>query len=154
MSLPPAILVHGLPHARLALAPGRPVTLLSAPGAASYAGCGWWRAVVAAALAGCPGVDAPDVLDCGDAPGRALEALSLGCRWLVLRPGPSWEDISARAALQGAQVLPAAPRSLDLSKAGSERRVAAWLGISAAAGVIRDEAATMPPPSPSGKGPG
>lgn len=43
---PPAVIVHGLDNARTALAPGRPVTLLSAPGAALYAGCGWWRALV------------------------------------------------------------------------------------------------------------
>lgn len=128
MNLPPAILVHGLPHARLALAPGRPVTLLSAPGAASYAGCGWWRAVVAAALAEHPGADVPDVLDCGDAPGRALEALSLGCRLLVLRPGPAWEDISARVAAQGARLLDRAPPALDLAKPGAGRRLAGWLG--------------------------
>ena len=127
MSLPPAVLIHGLSHARLALAQGRPVTLLSGPGAASYAGCGWWRGVIAAALAERRGADAPDLLDCGDAPGRALEALSLGCRRLVLRPGPAWEDIVARAAAQGAQVLPAAPESLDLAQHGSERRIAAWL---------------------------
>lgn len=128
MNLPPAILVHGLPHARLALAPGRPVTLLSAPGAASYAGCGWWRAVVAAALAEHPGADAPDVLDCGDAPGRALEALSLGCRLLALRPGPAWEDIRVRTAAQGARLLDRAPPALDLAKPGAGRRLADWLG--------------------------
>ena len=48
---PPAVIVHGLDDARAALAPGRPVTLLSAPGAALYAGCGWWRALVRLAQA-------------------------------------------------------------------------------------------------------
>jgi hypothetical protein len=76
MILPPAVTVHGLPHALAALAPGRPVTLLSAPNAAVYAGVGWWRAVVAAA--GSP----PDILDCGAAAGRVLEA-----RCAIWRPG-------------------------------------------------------------------
>lgn len=128
MSLPPAIMIHGLPHAFLALAPGRPVTLLSAPGAASYAGCGWWRALVAQALAQHPGADAPDVLDCGDSPGRVLEALSLGCRLMVLRPGPAWDGLAARAAAQGAGLLHEAPPALDLAKSGACRRVAHWLG--------------------------
>lgn len=130
MSLPPAVVIHGLPHARLALAPGRPVTLLSAVGAASYAGCGWWRALVAAALAEHPGVDASDMLDCGDAPGRALEALSLGCRWLVLLPCPAWSGVAGRAAAQGAQLLGRAPPALDLAKLGAGRRLAGWLGSS------------------------
>ena len=51
MSLPPAVVIHGLPDALAALRSGRPVTLLSGPGAASYACCGWWRALVARARA-------------------------------------------------------------------------------------------------------
>ncbi len=69
MMLPPAVVIHGLAMARQALAPGMPLTFLSAPGAGSYAGVGWWRAVIAAA--GAP-TGTPDILDCGDAPGRAL----------------------------------------------------------------------------------
>ena len=37
MILPPAVIIHGLPHAQAALAPGLPVTLLSAPWAACFA---------------------------------------------------------------------------------------------------------------------
>jgi len=128
MTLPPAVIIHGLPHALAALAPGRPVTLLSAPGAASYAGCAWWRAVVAAALAAHPGAYAPDALDCGDAPGRALEALSVGCGIVVLHPGPAWADISGRASSRGALLLAAAPAALDLGWRGADRQLAAWLG--------------------------
>ena len=128
MTLPPAVIIHGLPHALAALAPSRPVTLLSAPGAASYAGCAWWRAVVSAALAVHPGATAPDVLDCADAPGRALEALSLRCRLIVLHPGPAWADIAGRAESGGARLLTAAPPALDLGCRGEERRLAAWLG--------------------------
>ncbi|MBV8913575.1 MAG: hypothetical protein JOZ05_11120 [Acetobacteraceae bacterium] len=124
MALPPPIVIHGLEHARLALAPGRPVTLLSAPAAGLYAGCGWWRAVIAAA--GCTG---PDLLDCADAPGRALEALSLGCRGLVLRPCPAWDSVAERAAAQGALLLRERPPALDLAEPGASRRIAAWLGF-------------------------
>jgi len=131
-ALPPAVVVHGLPHALAALAPGRPVLLLSAPGAPSYAGCGWWRAVIAAALARHPGANAPDMLDCADSPGRALEALSVGCRLVVLHPGLAWNDIAERAAAAGARLLPVAPPALDLARRGSGRRLAAWLADDAA----------------------
>lgn len=127
MALPPAVIIHGLPHARTALQQGRAVTLLSAPGAPSYAGCGWWWALVAAARDEFPAMEPPDVLDCGDAPGRALEALSLGCGIIVLRPGPAFIDIAGRAAGLGAVVLAAPPRALDLAERGVDRRLAAWL---------------------------
>ncbi len=129
MVLPPAVVIHGLPHARLALRPGRPVTLLSAPGAASYAGVGWWRAVIAAAQAEFPESNPPDVLDCADAPGRALEALSLGCRIIVLRLGPASADIAGRAAAQSAVLLNEPPTALDLGGRGALRRLDAWLGV-------------------------
>src|SRR5262249_21900556 len=70
----PAVVVHGWTDARAALAPGRPVTLLSARGAALYAGAGWWRALVARARAGHPAVPLEDILDCADASGVALGA--------------------------------------------------------------------------------
>ncbi len=122
MKLPPAVVVHGLPHLQQATAPGRPVTLLSGPGAAIYAGCGWWRALVAMA----PGH--PDILDCADAAGRAMEALRSGCRLLVLDPAlPSWPLVASRAAVCGATLLPARPPALDLAEPGAYRRLAAWL---------------------------
>lgn len=128
MVLPPAVVVHGLGDARRALAPGRPVTLLSAPGAAGYAGCGWWRALVEAARAESPGAEAPDVLDCLDLTGRAVEALGYGLRRLVLLPGaPARDDVAARAALLGAALLDARPPALDLARPGASRRIETWL---------------------------
>lgn len=124
MSLPPAVTIYGVEHARAALAPRRPVTLLSPPGAALSAGCGWWRALIAAA-----GTDGPDVLDCAGAPGRALEALMIGCRGLVLLPCPAWDSVEERAAACGATLLRARPEALDLGWPGAERRIAAWLGV-------------------------
>jgi hypothetical protein len=121
--LPPAIVVHGLPHLRLAVATGRPVTLLSGPGAAIYAGCGWWRQLMALGAG-----DNPDILDCADAPGRAMEALRVGCRLLVLDPAvPAWGLVESRAASVGARLLPARPPALDLAAHGAARRLAAWL---------------------------
>ena len=78
--------------ARAVLAIGRSVTLLSAPGAALFAGCGWWRAVIERARGEFPGVPIDDILDCADAPGLALGALRIGQRRLVLaRPRPAGE---------------------------------------------------------------
>ncbi len=125
-------MVHGLAMARDALeaavACGRPVTLLSAEGAAVYAGVAWWRALVAAAGMAVPAADTQDVLDCGAAPGRALEALRAGQTWLVLRADPRiWADIAERAQDCGATLLEVAPPSLDLSRPGAGRKIAAWL---------------------------
>ena len=118
MILPPAVTIYGLAHARAAVALGLPVLLLSAPGAAAYAGCGWWRAVMAQLDQ--PSV--PDALDCSTQPGRALEALSTGCKLLILLPCPAWDDVADRAARCGATVLPTRPPSLDMGG-----RNAAWL---------------------------
>ena len=128
MLLPPAVVIHGMAHARLALRMGRAVTLLSAMGAASYAGCGWWRALVDAAGDEFPAAPMQDVLDCGTAPSRALEALSLGCRIAVLRPCPAFSSVAERAAAAGAVLLAQPPPALDLAARGAARRLAAWLG--------------------------
>ncbi len=123
MNRPPAVVVHGLPHLNQALAAGLPVTLLSGPGAATYAGCGWWRALMALGGGG-----NPDILDCGDAPGRAMESLRAGCRLLVLDPAvPAWSLVAARAAVVGAELLAERPPALDLAKPGAPRRLQAWL---------------------------
>ena len=121
MIFPPAVVVHGLRDARAVLAPGLPVTLISARGAASYAGCGWWRALIEAAGAEF------DILDCADAPGYAMAALRIGQRVIVLDPGPAFAAVSAAAATLGAVVLAERPAALDLAEPGAERRLLAWL---------------------------
>lgn len=128
MKLPPAVVVHGLPDALAALRPGLPVTLLSSPGAASYAGALWWRALVAAARAACPHVVAMDVLDCADAPGRAMAALREGQRLLVLDPGsPGFGGVRDAAASLAALVLPERPPALDLAAPDAGQHLMAWL---------------------------
>ena len=122
--LPPAICIHSRSHALLALASGRPVTLLSAPGAAVFAGPAWWRAIVDRCA-----ITQPDILDCADAPGRALEALALGCRRIVLHPCPAWIDIADRAARAGSVLLAERPPSLDLADPAAARRIEAWLQV-------------------------
>lgn len=126
--VPRAVIVHGLADACTALAPGLPLILLSAPGAALYAGAGWWQAVIEAAHKQFPKTDATDLLDCADAPGRALEALRIGLKGIVLDPlCPAFPAIAESAARLGARLLPAAPPALDLARPGAARRLAAWL---------------------------
>ncbi|MGY0485144.1 hypothetical protein [Endobacter medicaginis] len=95
--------------AALDAAPPGPLLLVSPPQAGASLGPGWWLALVSAARAG-SGRDFTDLLDCGDASGRALEALQLGLRGLVLAPdAPGRQTVAARAALLGAIVLDDAP---------------------------------------------
>ncbi len=115
--------MHGLKDARLALAPARPVTLLSAPGAALSWGCLWWQELLAAA-----GHKGPALLDCDAAPGRAAEALAIGLSGVVLTSCPAWDEIAELASQSGAILLPAPPPFLDLRLKGSERRLMSWLG--------------------------
>src|SRR5271166_1126551 len=110
----PAVVVYGLADAVAALAraeaEGTAVTLLSAPGAALNAGCGWWRALVDAARARHPGVPCADILDCADGTGQALAALRIGVTRLVLWPNaPGREAVVAIAEAMGGAVLPAPP---------------------------------------------
>lgn len=126
MTLPPAVTIHGLDHARAALRPGRPVLLLSAPGAALYAGVAWWRALIQAIHDEFPAQPAPDALDCADAPGRALEALAAGCRLIILESCPAAGSVLARAG--SARILDHRPPALDLNDLGAARGLVAWLG--------------------------
>jgi hypothetical protein len=120
----PAVIVYGLDDAVAALAKGAAakgaaakgaadrtgVTLLSAPGAALHAGCGWWRALVAEARAAHPEVPCTDILDCADATGQAMAALRIGLPRLVLWPrAPGRDAVVAIAQSMGGFVLEAAP---------------------------------------------
>jgi hypothetical protein len=126
----PAVVIHGLAHARAALAIGRAVSLLSAPGAALFAGCGWWRAVIERARGEYPGVPINDILDCADAPGLALGALRIGQRLLVLSPtAPGWQSVAAIAASLGGEALTSRPPALDMADRNAARRLHDWLQV-------------------------
>ena len=126
-------MIHGLADARQALgavlqAGRRHATLLSAPAAACYMGPAWWRALVAAASSEHPGLAVTDLLDCDDAAGRAVEALRLGQRQLILSAScPQRGAILERAAPLGALVHASRPVALDLADRDAGRRLAAWL---------------------------
>src|ERR1700761_9057487 len=106
MVVHPAVIIHGMTDARNVLAIGAPVTLLSAPGAAIFAGCLWWRELVAAARGEHPHPDVTDILDCADASGLAMGALRSGLCRLVLWPhAPARSAVAAVAERQGGFVL-------------------------------------------------
>ncbi|MGE0222050.1 MAG: hypothetical protein AB7F35_06015 [Acetobacteraceae bacterium] len=135
MELYPAVVVHGITDARAALRAGRPVTLLSAPGAALHAGCLWWRALVRAVRVQAPEVPILDVLDCADGSGQALAALRVGVTRLVLWPGaPGWAAVEEIASREGGFVLAEAPSSLDMAAPDAPRRLDAWLQLRTAPG--------------------
>jgi len=75
----PVVIVHSLGQAVAALTAaaqaGRPVALISAPGAGSYVGPGWFGALVAAAREAVPEARFSALLDCGDDVGAALAAI-------------------------------------------------------------------------------
>ncbi|MCF3945674.1 MULTISPECIES: hypothetical protein [Acidiphilium] len=118
------MIVHDREHVAAALAVGLPVTLLSPPGFALYAGCLWWQALLEQA-----GFTGFSLLDCADAPGRAIEALRLGLHGIVLDAEPViFARVAAIAAESGAILLDKPPPSLDLAQRGADRRLAGWLG--------------------------
>ena len=126
--LAPAVIVHGLEHACAALAPGLPVTLLSAPGLALAGGCGWWQALVRKARQAAPNTPFADILDCADAPGMAMAALRLKQGILRLDgTSPAFPAVARAAAAQGAVLLPSAPPALDLALRRNLPRIAQHL---------------------------
>lgn len=110
------------------LAIGRPVTLLSARGAALFAGCGWWRALIAQARGEHPTIPIDDILDCADAAGLALGALRIGQRRIVLDPDVGgWASVAEIAASLGGEVLSERPDAADMALPGAARRLRDWL---------------------------
>ena len=98
--------------------------MLYVAGAVIYAGCLWWKAVVDAVRHD----DVMDILDCADAPGRAMAALRIGVHNLVLWPeAPGWGAGAGIAGTLGGCVLTRAPPALDMARRGAERGLEAWL---------------------------
>ena len=75
----PVVIVHSLGNAvstlTVAARVGCTVVLLSAPGAGSYGGPGWFGALIAAAREAVPEARFFALLDCGDDVGAALAAI-------------------------------------------------------------------------------
>ncbi len=113
-----ALVVHGLADALLAVAAARcldrPLTMISAPGAAAYAGPVWFLALVERARAAAPDASIAGILDCADDPGHALAALRAGAKAIVF----TGDDILAKklaalAEASGAVVLRRRPPCCD-----------------------------------------
>jgi hypothetical protein len=127
----------------------RGVVLLSAPGAAAWPGARVVAAMVEAATRAHPGVPHGAILDCGAAPGLALDALRRGWRGLILDLDcRAFGAVAAAATEVGASVMSARPAALDLSpldlrKPGGRAIVARWLSAPDLGG-----------PGDSGPGPG
>ncbi len=127
-ALYPAVIVHGAEDVRAALSAGQRLTLLSGPGAALYAGCLWWRELADLARREFPGLVAADILDCADAPGRALEAIRVGQTCLILSTSvPGFAAVAAIAGAQGLCLLRERPPALDMAELGASRRLEGWL---------------------------
>ncbi len=123
-----AVIVHSLAHAKAALAPGAPVLLLSAPGAAAAAGPGWWREVIALARKVYPATEMRSLLDCGESPGDAMAALAAGVTALSFH-GSAAE--LRKLTQMGAEILPRPGEALDLAENPQpERACRLWLGES------------------------
>jgi fructose/tagatose bisphosphate aldolase len=114
-----AIIIHELAHARAALAVaaelGLPVALWSAPGAAAYAGAGWFAAVMRAAANDAPSAAFIAVLDCDDRADLVQAALRQGLTHVCFRGSKAVAARLADIARQyGATLHRRAPAALDL----------------------------------------
>ena len=120
----PAVIVHDREQIAAVLRLNLRVTLLSPPGFALYAGCLWWQKLLEQGE-----FTGFALLDCADAPGRALEALRLGLQGIVLDAEQKiFARVVAIAAESGATVLDKPPQALDLAARGAYLRLATWLG--------------------------
>lgn len=109
------IVVHSLAHALAALKAASalkiPVTLASAPGAASQAGPGWFKALVEEATRSHPDVVVTAILDCGDEPGAVMAALRTGLKQIRFE-GP--DELRRKLAAMGAEFVAPATAVLNL----------------------------------------
>jgi len=133
MAFERAVLVHGLPDTLLAFASaqdsGSPLLLISAPGAAAYAGPGWFLGIVEAASKAHPSVTYTAVLDCDDRAGDVQGALAAGVAD-VLFVGREDVTVKLRSIAQprGASIWTTRPPALDLrGRPGAGAVCRAWL---------------------------
>lgn len=114
-----AVIIHDLGHARAALAAaadmGVAVELWSAPGAAAYAGAGWFDALVRLARQDHPDADVQAVLDCGSRADLAQAALRQGLRGICFHGSKAAAARLADIAAQhDATLHRRRPNTLDL----------------------------------------
>ncbi len=128
------IIVHDLGHALAALEAasglGRPVILLSAPGAAGSMGAQVFRDLIEMAKATHPGAEVTAVLDCGEDPGLVLGAFRAGVMAARVTAQPDAMDrLRGMAAEMDAQVFEDEGPFLDLiDEDDAPAACKAWLG--------------------------
>ena len=115
----PCITVHSLDHARAALRAGERaevrITLLSAPGAAAYAGPGWFVQLLNQLSAAERAALDQAYLDCGPRPGDALAAYRAGVPGVIFTGRSDVADkLHALAHAHGAAFRTDRPEALDL----------------------------------------
>lgn len=112
-----------------AAALGLPLTLMSARGAAGYAGPAWFLEAVRLARGEYPAVDVTAILDCAGQPGRALDALRRGAKALRLDGHPrARRRVAAIARSMGARLDDLRYVVLDLAgKGDGQAAVATFL---------------------------
>ncbi len=120
-----AIVIHGIEDARSAAEAARrlgsPLTLISAPGAAAYAGPLWFLAIVDEARAAAPGISIAGILDCADHQGHAMAALRAGVAAIVFTGDDAIAGkLTALAEAAGATVLRQRPSCFDPDIAGDK----------------------------------
>jgi len=130
-----AVIIHGLAHARAALTAaatsGVPVELWSAPGAAAYAGAGWFDALLRAAGNQAPAAVFTGVLDCDDRADLVQAALRQGLTHVCFRgSNVVATKLTDIAGQYGATLHRRRPsRVLDLDKcADADAACRTWLG--------------------------
>ncbi|MCC6467631.1 MAG: hypothetical protein IT563_04865 [Alphaproteobacteria bacterium] len=136
------------------------LVLMSGPGAAGYAGPGWFLEVVRLARADHPTVAVTAILDCADRPGRALGALRLGAKVLRLSGNArARRRVAAIARAMDARLDDTRFDVLDLAGSGDARAaVSAFLTSASsfetpAARAPQDEAQDIPPHPEEGRRP-
>ena len=129
-----AVVVHGMDHARAALCAATEmdvaVRLLSAPGAAAFAGALWFERLIAEARREFPDAECDAALDCGDSAGLALGALRQGLP-LIRFHGPKAVTgrVAAIARRQGAALDAGRGAALDLAQTDDPLTACrGWLG--------------------------
>ena len=135
------VVVHGYDHAVAALeaaaAAGVDVRLLSARGAAAYAGPAWFRDLVVQARTAVPGAEATALLDCAGRAGDALAAIRAGVPAIAIDlPAEAAAKIADMAAQAGTAMEPYDDTgALDLAacrdRDSARRMCAEWLNSAA-----------------------
>jgi hypothetical protein len=150
------VVVHGLAEALTALDAatdaGRTALLVSPPGAAGYAGAGWFRALTDRLAAARPGADLIAVLDCADRPGWVLAALRAGIRHIRFAgDGPARPALAEIAAAHGATLWREIGPALEMRLSGKPAIACrAWMAGEALPGLAvryADPPAIPDPPS-------